>query len=79
MQIQRHDWRCTTCGAERDLGVIEARLLGMLQQVRQTPNARLRWACLAAGLPASYADLPASYAGLPARLLLGAEKCPSGR
>ena len=33
LQIQQHDWRCTTCGAERDLGVIEAQLVALLQRV----------------------------------------------
>ncbi|GAB4815178.1 hypothetical protein N2152v2_002224 [Parachlorella kessleri] len=32
-KIQKHDWRCITCGAERDMGVIEAQLVALLQRV----------------------------------------------
>lgn len=33
MQIQQHDWRCTACGADRDIGIIESQLVALLQQV----------------------------------------------
>ena len=34
-QIQRRDWHCSACGAERDVTAIEEQLCGVLQQVRQ--------------------------------------------
>jgi hypothetical protein len=33
LQIQRRDWRCASCGSERDVAAIEERLCAMLQQV----------------------------------------------